>query len=145
MIAGLMLVAIMPSVVRSIRSNININRADGGELARNWIAANVSQDDLIMLDDYGPELQDNPASVRGLLAVLETVGADGGFTAGESTRLSLLEKFPAPKGFNIMRLRHPWWSPEELSDEELRAPDDHRRMGNPLISSVPRSLGSTNG
>jgi hypothetical protein len=107
-IAGLVLVAIMPSLVHSIGSNISINRADSRERARNWIAANVSQDDLIVLDDYGPELQDNPASVRRLLAVLKTIGAKGGFTAGESARLHLLEKFPAPNGSNIMRLGHPW-------------------------------------
>lgn len=39
------------------------------------------------MDDYGPELQDNPASVERLVAVLEQVGAKSGFTAGESTRL----------------------------------------------------------
>jgi hypothetical protein len=140
MIAGLVLVAITPSIVHSIRSNIDINRADSRKLAHDWIVANVSKDDLIVLDDYGPELQDSPASVDRLLAVLETVGANSGFTAGESARLSLLEKFPAPNGFNVMRLGHPWWSPEELSDEELRASEDHLRMGNPLISRVPRSL-----
>jgi hypothetical protein len=139
-VAGLVLVAIMPSVVHSIRSNIDINRADSRELAHDWIAANISQDDLIVLDDYGPELQDNPASVRRLLTVLKTLDAKSGFTAGESARLDLLEKFPAPNGFNVMRLGHPWWSPEELSDEVLRASEDHLRMGNPLISRVPRSL-----
>jgi Dolichyl-phosphate-mannose-protein mannosyltransferase len=140
MIPGLVLVAILPSVVHSVRANIDINRADSRKVAHDWIAANVSKDDLIVLDDYGPELQDSPASVHRLLAVLETVGANSGFTAGESARLGLLEKFPAPNGFNVMRLGHPWWSPEELSDEELRASPDHLRMGNPLISRVPRSL-----
>jgi Dolichyl-phosphate-mannose-protein mannosyltransferase len=140
MIAGLVLVAILPSVVHSVRANIDINRADSRKVAHDWIVANVSKDDLIVLDDYGPELQDSPASVHRLLAVLEVVGANSGFTAGESARLNLLKKFPAPNGLNVMRLGHPWWSPEELSDEELRASPDHLRMGNPLISRVPRSL-----
>ena len=140
LVAGLVLAAIMPSLVHSVRSNIDINRPDSREMARDWIAANVSQDDLIVLDDYGPELPDNLASVRRLLAVLKTVDAKSGFTAGESARLNLLEKFPAPNGFNVMRLGHPWWSPEELSDDILRASKEHLRMGNPLISRVPRSL-----
>lgn len=139
-VAALVVAALAPALVHTIRANIEINRLDSRALAHRWISDNVSREDLIVLDDYGPELQDSPASVERLLAVLERVGADSGFTAGEAVRLKLLARHPAPNGFNILRLGHPWWSHRELSDEEIRASRDHLKMGNPLISRVPRTL-----
>lgn len=139
-IAALVMAALSPGLVHTIHANIELNRLDSRKLAYQWISATLSREELIVLDDYGPELQDSPASVARLLAVLEQVGADSGFTAGEAVRLQLLARHPAPNGFNILRLGHPWWSHRELSDEEIRASPDHLKMGNPLISRVPRTL-----
>jgi 4-amino-4-deoxy-L-arabinose transferase-like glycosyltransferase len=139
-VSVLVILTVSPSMFYSIDSNINMNRSDSRKIAYSWIKTNISKDDLILLDDYGPEIQENTASVERLLAVLEQVGTKSSFTAGESTRLSLLSKFPAAGGFNISRLGHSWWHHEEISDEEMRASNEHLRMGNPLISRVPRSL-----
>lgn len=136
----LVIAAILPALISGVRANIESNRLDSRKLAYQWISDTVSKEDLIVLDDYGPELQDSPASVARLSAVLAEVGADSGFTAGEAVRLALLARHPAPNGFNILRLGHPWWSHQELRDDEIRAKPEHLKMGNPLISRVPRTL-----
>lgn len=139
-VPALILVMLVPSVAHSVDRNISINRMDSRKVAHDWILANISKEELVLLDDYGPELQSNPESVERISVMLEQVGRKSSFTASESVRLSLLKKLPTPNGFNITRLGHPWWSYEEISDEEIRRSKEHLRMGNPLISRVPRLL-----
>ena len=115
-------------------------KSDSRVEAYKWIKNNIPKDSVILLDDCGPVLSQNQATAKRLLADLATFKEKDAFTAKQQTYLELILKYPPDYGFDIYRLGHQWWLPEELTDEELRSSAKHRDMSNPLVSRVPKRI-----
>lgn len=113
---------------------------DSRTAAYEWIVQNLRGGERILVEDYGPILQPNPEAVARLKARLATFPQDEPFTAAQGARLSLLQRYPPKDGLNIDELGHSWWSPRELSEEDIRSSWRHRDMGNPLIERRPKML-----
>lgn len=135
----LAVLAALPSAAESARTNLEITRLDSRLVAYRWALQNLPRDSRILVDDYGPVLQPDPAAVARQQAVLATL-PQGPFTDHQGTRLDLLRRFPPRDGRNIDELGHPWWLSREKTDEELRHDPADLDMGSPLVSRVPRTL-----
>jgi hypothetical protein len=136
---GLVLLAALPSAAESARYNLDITRLDSRLVAYRWILQNLPRGSRYLVDDYGPELQPDRATMDRQQAILATLPR-GPFTAHQGTRLSLLRRFPPRDGRDIEELGHQWWLPQEKSDSELRRDPADLDMGSPLVSRVPRPL-----
>jgi len=136
---GLIALACIPSLLEAAETNQKITRRDSRLVSYKWILANLPADARILVDDYGPILQPDPASVARQRAVLATI-KEGPFTHHQGTRLDLLQRYPPREGRNIDELGHQWWLPAEKTDEELRSDDRDLDMGNPIVSRRPRTL-----
>lgn len=131
--------ACVPTVLEVVETQRSINRLDSRLVAYRWIVANLPRDARILLDDYGPPLPPNAASLARQRAVLDTL-EPGPFTHHQHARLDLLRRHPPRDGRDIDELGHPWWLPAEKSDEELRSDAVDLDMGNPIVSRRPATL-----
>ena len=125
------------ALVRSVRHDMFVMRPDTRTLAYHWVVENIPPDDLILLDENGPILQPNVATIRRERKRLLRLLQDGAFTYHQGMRLDLLERFPGEDARNFEELAHPWWWDRELTAEELRGEAVHRRMGNPMKIRLP--------
>jgi 4-amino-4-deoxy-L-arabinose transferase-like glycosyltransferase len=131
--------AAVPTLIASVGKNLRINRPDSRLVAYRWLQANLPRDQRILLDDYGPPLNESrPAGDR--LAVALRTMPPGPFTGHQGLRIDLLRRYPPPDGFNLDALGHQWWLAREKSDAELRSNAADLDMGNPLVSRQPRPL-----
>jgi hypothetical protein len=141
---GILIVCI--PMATNLRATLEWDRAtwssDTRTVAYRWIVDNLGDDDLILLDDYGPILQPNREAVRRQQQRLRGLPQDEAFTAAQGKRLDLLEKFPNEAAKNVEELGHPWWMKREPRPGELQTEWDHRDHGNPLTARVPRELAS---
>jgi hypothetical protein len=135
----LVALAALPSAAESARSSLEITRLDSRLVAYHWILQNLPRDAHLLVDDYGPILQPDPAAVERQRAILATL-PQGPFTAHQGTRLALLRRFPPHDGRNLDELGHPWWLPQEKTDAELRRDPKDLDMGSPLVSRRPQPL-----
>jgi 4-amino-4-deoxy-L-arabinose transferase-like glycosyltransferase len=131
--------AALPSAVRSVEFNRQINRRDSRLVAYRWIQANVPRNARILVDDYGPYLNPSPASADRLAAILATL-PKGPFTHNQDLRIELLRKYPPEDGLNLDELGHQWWQPREKTDAELRSHPVDLDMGNPLVTRSPKPV-----
>jgi hypothetical protein len=131
--------AALPSAAESARYNLEITRLDSRLVAYRWILQNLPPGSRVLVDDYGPILQPDRAAVDRQQALLKSI-PQGPFTEHQGTRLALLRRFPPKDGRDIDELGHPWWLPQEKTDEELRGDPRDLDMGNPLVSRRPRPL-----
>lgn len=132
--------AIAPTALLSFENNLRINRFDSRIVATAWINENISSSARVLIDDYGPELNPGPEAINRLRERLDSFPQDEGFTTGQKRRFDLLLKYPPEHVFNIDRLGHQWWLPEEKSLRELAESWEDRDMGNPLIDRLPRTI-----
>jgi hypothetical protein len=143
---GLVLLATAPSAYLTVQESLRQLQPDSRTVALGWIEANLSGDDMILLDELaGLELRPNDAAVTRQLAKLEeldayNVGAFDAFTAPEARRLALLKRHPLENAFNVERLGHPWWLPRELSKPELLEDPTNWQISNPLVDRVAKPL-----
>lgn len=137
--AGLVALACIPSLLEASAANQRITRRDSRLVAYQWVLTHLPEDARILVDDYGPILMPDRASLERQRAVLATL-EKGPFTHHQGTRLDLLQRHPPEEGRNIDELGHAWWLPVEKSDEELRRDEKDLDMGNPLVSRRPRTL-----
>ena len=139
--AALLLVAAAaaPTLIATIQKNLRINRPDSRLAAYRWLRANLPRDERILLDDYGPPLNESRPAADRLAAALRAM-PPGPFTQHQELRIDLLRRYPPPDGFNLDPLGHQWWLPREKSDAELRGNAADLDMGNPLVSRQPRPL-----
>ncbi|HEV2853284.1 MAG TPA: glycosyltransferase family 39 protein [Thermoanaerobaculia bacterium] len=140
--AALLLVAAacVPTLIQSIRKDLQVNRPDSRLVAWRWTLENLPKDARILLDDYGPLLNANQQSAVRLAARLRELPPDSPFTHHQGLRVDLLRRYPPPDGFNLDELGHQWWLPREKSDQELRSNETDLDMGNPLVSRQPKPL-----
>jgi hypothetical protein len=136
---GLIALACIPSFLEAAATNREITRRDSRLVSYRWIVDKLPADARILVDDYGPILQPDQASLARQKAVLATI-KKGPFTYNQGTRLDLLQRYPPREGRNIDELGHQWWLPAEKTDEELRSDDKDLDMGNPIVSRRPRTL-----
>lgn len=136
---GLIALACIPSFLEAAETNQEITRRDSRLVSYQWIVANLPADARILVDDYGPILQPDQASLERQRAVLATI-KKGPFTHHQGTRLDLLRRYPPREGRNIDELGHQWWLPAEKTDEELRSDEQDLDMGNPIVSRRARTL-----
>jgi Dolichyl-phosphate-mannose-protein mannosyltransferase len=141
---ALAVLAALPSAAESARTNLEITRLDSRLVAYRWALQSLPRDSRILVDDYGPVLQPDPAAVARQWAILAGL-PPGPFTDHQGTRLDLLRRFPPRDGRNIDELGHPWWLSREKTDEELRRDPADLDMGSPLVSRVPRTLAEYRG
>ena len=137
---ALVAVAAVPTTIRSIQHNQEITRVDSRVKSHQWVVENMSPADRILLDEDGPILQPNLASVARQEEALRQIGSQHPFTRHQAQRLDLLRRYPAVQGLNVDELGHQWWLNRETTDEELRTSPRHLHMGNPLISRQPKSI-----
>ncbi len=139
--AALLLVAAaaVPTLIVAVRWNLLINRQDSRLVAYRWLLKSLPRDARVLLDDYGPPLNDNRQSADRMAAVLRGL-PPGPFTQNQGLRLDLLRRYPPPDGFNLDEIGHQWWLPREKSDAELRSDPTDLDMGNPLVSRQPGPL-----
>lgn len=131
--------AALPSALEAAETNRRINRLDSRLVSYRWIVQNLPRDARILLDDHGPQLQPDPASLARQETVLRAL-EPGPFTHHQTTRLQLLRRFPPAEGRNIDELGHQWWLPAEKSDAELREDPRDLDMGNPLVSRQAKTV-----
>jgi len=136
---GLVALACVPSLLEAAEANQEITRRDSRLVSYRWILTHLPADARILVDDYGPILQPDRASLERQRAVLTTL-EKGPFTHHQDTRLDLLQRHPPADGRNIDELGHQWWLPAEKTDEELRRNEIDLDMGNPIVSRRPRTL-----
>jgi 4-amino-4-deoxy-L-arabinose transferase-like glycosyltransferase len=136
---SLVALASIPSLLEAATTNREITRRDSRLVSYHWILTHLPAGARILLDDYGPILQPDRASLERQRAVLATL-KKGPFTQHQGMRLDLLRRYPPPEGRNVDELGHPWWLPAEKTDEELRRNDEDLDMGNPIVSRRPRPL-----
>lgn len=134
------LVAVAQPLFLSVDYNLKRLRPDSRTAAYRWIVSRINPNELILLDEYGPILQPSPEAVRRQRMRLEGLPEDEPFTSHQAKRLDLLESYPSPEAMNFDELSHPWWSPRELSDAELREFWKHRDTSNPMKIRVPKTL-----
>jgi hypothetical protein len=139
--AALLLVAAaaLPTLIATVRNNGWINRPDSRLTAYRWLRANLPGDARILLDDYGPPLNESRLAADRLAAVLRDLPPSP-FTRHQELRIDLLRRYPPADGFNLDALGHQWWLPREKSDAELRSDAVDLDMSNPLVSRQPRPL-----
>ena len=139
--AALLLVvaAAVPTLIATIRKNLLINRPDSRLVAYRWLQANLPRGERILLDDYGPPLNESRPAAGRLAATLRAM-PPGPFTQHQGLRIDLLRRYPPADGFNLDALGHQWWLPREKSDAELRSNAVDLDMGNPLVTRQPRPL-----
>ncbi len=133
-------VASAPMIRHTLEANRAIVQPDSRNVAYRWVLENTTEDERILLDDYGPILVENSAAAARLSARLKAFPGGEAFTGHQGKRLALLREHPADDGRDFDLLGHPWWLSAEIPDEELRASARHRDMGNPLLDRTPRSV-----
>jgi 4-amino-4-deoxy-L-arabinose transferase-like glycosyltransferase len=138
--AAVVTLAVGVALVRSVRHDKFVMRPDTRTLAYHWVVESIPPDDRILLDENGPILQPNVATIRRERKRLLRLSQDGAFTYHQGLRLDLLERFPGKDARNFEELAHPWWWDRELTAEELRGVAVHRRMGNPMKIRLPIPL-----
>jgi 4-amino-4-deoxy-L-arabinose transferase-like glycosyltransferase len=140
--AALLLVAAacVPTLIESIRDNVEANRPDSRLTAWRWALANLPRNARMLLDDYGPPLNPNRQSAERLEARLRELPPESPFTHHQGLRVDLLRRFPPADGFNLDELGHQWWLPREKSDQELRSNAVDLDMGNPLVARQPKTV-----
>jgi 4-amino-4-deoxy-L-arabinose transferase-like glycosyltransferase len=131
--------AAAPTLIATIQKNLLINRPDSRLVAYRWLQANLPRGERILLDDYGPPLNESRPAADRLAATLRAM-PPGPFTQHQGLRIDLLRRFPPPDGFNLDALGHQWWLPREKSNAELRSNAVDLDMGNPLVSRQPWPL-----
>jgi 4-amino-4-deoxy-L-arabinose transferase-like glycosyltransferase len=136
---GLVALASIPSLLEAAATNQEITRLDSRLVSYRWTLTHLPAGARILVDDYGPILQPDRASLERQRAVLATL-KKGPFTQHQGTRLDLLRRYPPAEGRNIDELGHQWWLPAEKTDEELRRNAQDLDMGNPIVSRRPRTL-----
>ena len=134
-----MAAAAVPTLIASVRKNLLINRAGQPPGRLPVAAANLPRNERILLDDYGPPLNESRPAADRLAAALRAM-PPGPFTQHQGLRIDLLRRYPPADGFNLDALGHQWWLPREKSDAELRSDAADLDMGNPLVSRQPRPL-----
>jgi hypothetical protein len=137
--AAVVALACVPSARATIEHNEARMRPDSRLVAREWILRELEPGAKILLDDYGPALNQTPATIARQRAILATLGK-GPFTANQSRRLELLARYPPPDGRDIEELGHQWWRSAEVSDRVLRSDRHDLDMGSPLVSRKAKSL-----
>lgn len=144
--AALLLVAAaaVPTLIATVRKNLLINRPDSRLVAYRWLQANLPRDERILLDDYGPPLNESRPAADRLAATLRAM-PPGPFTQHQGLRIDLLRRYPPADGFNLDALGHQWWLAREKSDAELRGNAADLDMGNPLTSRQPQPLAEYRG
>jgi 4-amino-4-deoxy-L-arabinose transferase-like glycosyltransferase len=135
----LVMAACLPTLVRTVQQNLRINRLDSRLVAYRWIQSSLPRDARLLVDDYGPPLNENPRAAGRLADLLHRLPL-GPFTRNQGLRIDLLRRFPPRDGVDMDALGHQWWLPAEKSDEALRSDPVDLDMGNPLVSRVPRPL-----
>jgi 4-amino-4-deoxy-L-arabinose transferase-like glycosyltransferase len=131
--------ACAPTLVQTIERNLRIDRLDSRLVAYRWIQSNLPRDSRLLVDDYGPPLNENPRAADRLADRLRRLPL-GPFTHNQGLRIDLLRRYPPRDGVDMDALGHQWWLPAEKSDEALRGDPADLDMGNPLVSRVPRPL-----
>src|SRR5215210_5403249 len=141
-LAALLLVAAacVPTLIESVRHDLQVNRPDSRLTAYRWVLANLPRNARILLDDYGPPLNANRQSAVRLAARLRELPLESPFTHHQGLRIDLLSRYPPVDGFNLDELGHQWWLPREKSDQELRSNETDLDMGNPLVSRQPATV-----
>lgn len=129
----------LPTVARTVEFNRDINRMDSRLVSHRWIQANIPRHARILVDDYGPLLNPDPASADRMAATLASL-PKGPFTHNQDLRIELLRKHPPEDGLNMDELGHQWWEPRELPDAELRRNPKHLDMGSPLVTRQPKPV-----
>ncbi len=139
--AFLALLLLAPAATVSLRLQGERLKPDTRTLAAAWIARELPRDARILLDSYGPVLRPSPPAVDRRLARLATLPEDHPFLFRRREALELLRRHPPDPAFDVDELAHPWWSPRELSREEILKDRDNWRFGNPLVDRRPLPLG----
>jgi 4-amino-4-deoxy-L-arabinose transferase-like glycosyltransferase len=139
--AALLLIAAasIPTLVQTVQRNLRINRRDSRLAAYRWLQASLPHDTRLLLDDYGPPLNQDRQAAGRLAALLREL-PPGPFTQHQGLRIELLQRYPPRDGFNLDELGQQWWLPREKSDAELRSNAVDMDMANPLVSRQPRPL-----
>ena len=138
---GLLLLVVAQTTIMAIDHNLDITRLDSRVAAYRWALEDLPRDGGVLLDDYGPTLQPNEAAVERLQQRIVDLGlGEDAFSRFHKIRLDLLTKHPAPDGFEITQLGHPWWLKMEATNEELRGKFKHLDMGSPLVDRLPQTL-----
>jgi len=133
--------AVLLSLVQDVRANRLLTAPDTRVLAHRWACRELPSTARILLDNYGPVLYPSNRALDRIKARIAEfdLGKDA-FSRYEDTRINLLRRYPHEHGFDVEELGHPWWSPRELSLEELRTDPVHLDMGSPLVDRVPKSV-----
>ena len=131
--------ACVPTLMRTVERNVRINRLDSRLVASRWIQSNLPRGARLLVDDYGPPLNEDPRAAGRLADLLRRLPA-GPFTRNQGLRIDLLRRYPPRDGVDMDALGHQWWLPAEKTDQALRSDPVDLDMGNPLVSRVPRPL-----
>lgn len=130
--------AALPSALRTVEFNRQVNREDSRLVAYRWIQANLPRNARVLVDDYGPYLNPGPASADRMAATLATLPKSP-FTHHQDLRIELVRRYPPEDGLNMDELGHQWWEPRERTDAELRSNHGDLDMGNPLVTRQPKT------
>jgi len=131
--------ACLPTLVRTVQRNVRINRKDSRLVAYRWIQSDLPRGARLLVDDYGPPLNESRPAADRLADLLRRL-PPGPFTRNQGLRIDLLRRYPPRDGVDMEALGHQWWLPQEKSDEALRSNATDLDMGNPLVSRVPRPV-----
>ena len=140
--AAILLIAVclIPSILQTLKANAAMNRIDSRSLAGQWIDTTINRDERVLLDDYGPELLPTVEAIERRLNTLHALPVHDAFTIHQAKRLALLKRYPPEFAHDFDELGHPWWSPVELTNDEMRGAREHRTMGNPLSDYEPQTV-----
>jgi len=139
-LVGLLLLAVSWESYRDVQRNQMVLREDSRNRAQAWIVANVGPGDRVLLDDYGPQLGPNRASLERMRRRLGELPKDEAFTANQEKLIRIREQHASPAARNVDRLGHLWWLNEEQTEEDLLADERNRSMSNPLVQRAPKTL-----
>jgi len=137
-LAGLGVLA--PAALTTIGLQLDLLRPDTRTLAARWLEANLPEGARVFLDDYGPVLHPSPAAIARYEERLAGLPPLDPFVAHRAEAFALMKRHPARPAFDVEVLAHPWWSPVELSEEEIRRDPRHRRRASPLETYRPPPL-----
>lgn len=138
LLAGIGVLA--PALLVTAGRQLDLLRPDTRTLAARWLEAHLPPDAKVFLDDYGPVLHPSPAAIARYEARMAGLPPDDPFVVHRAEAFALMKRHPPQPAFDVEVLAHPWWSPVELSEEEIRRNPRHRRKASPIETYRPPPL-----
>jgi 4-amino-4-deoxy-L-arabinose transferase-like glycosyltransferase len=100
-----------PAFAATVQKGIHNARTDTRVLATRWIEAHIPADSKVLLDEEGPVLKANRATLEGAVKVAREIG-EGPFTTHVDTYYQYQLEYQRGVAYDLTVIAHFWWMKE---------------------------------